>query len=334
MRNLALIAVCLLVLGACSKKQEPAKSDAETGLRSAENEAPEPVAGEPEAPAQPEAPEVPKAGPPTVELLDAGKEPREPLRLQVPLETAETMSLTMAMTMSVKAQGTPMPPTTLPPITMVMSIEGAEKLDDGKVRFRSKLTGIEVGAAAGPTPPGMVEQLEAQMQKLVGLVQTGVIDPRGFATEGAMELPEAAPPQARQMLDGMKSSLEQFAVPLPAEPVGAGAVWRVTQAPAINGIQIQQTIEYTLVSRKGAEIELEAKVGQKALSKFVEVPQAPGMKLEIESWKGVGVGAIAMSLDRIVPKQSSLDVDSAWTMKANGQSITYEMGNKTTVQRK
>ena len=327
MRNVAVVIACVAGLIACGKAQN--KQDPGTGLDK-EATSPEPVAGQPEG--QPEAGDgggaeaLPAA--PTVEVLEAGAEPREPLRLNVSVGKPETFEMTMTMSLSIEADGQKLPPANIPPMVMAMKAAAAEKLDDDKFKFDSELVNAKLGEVPPNTPPQVVSQMTAELAGLAGIKTVGVMDKRGFVSDTDVTVPDNAPASAQQMISTMKQSIEQMAVPLPEEAIGVGGKWRVIQAPEINGVQIRQVVEYTLTSRKGSVVVLEAKVSQTSPSKFVEMPQAPGMKIEILSWDGSGGGTVTMDLNRFMPTESTLDTKVAFSMKTGGQTVSYDMSNK------
>ena len=71
-------------------------------------------------------------------------------------------------------------------------------------------------------------------------------------------MPPGADAQTRQLMDQMKDSFSSVAAPLPEEAVGPGARWEVKMPIKSQGMTIDQTATYELVSLEGERLTTKA----------------------------------------------------------------------------
>ena len=207
------LALSLLVVGACTKRS---KSDAEP-VKGVSDEKPKP---------NPSASSVATNGAPeadpVVELLDAGKEPRAPMRMQAKQGTEQLVDLAMVMGIRMTLAGSALPSTTLPRIHTPMDVKVVELRPDGTRKISFSVDHVRVDG--GPTvSPAIVSSLTTKLSALDGLSGWVVVTDRGFNRALSMNVPTDAPPLVKQMADSMKQSMGQLVSPFPAEPVGVGA---------------------------------------------------------------------------------------------------------------
>ncbi|MBY0112362.1 MAG: hypothetical protein K2Y21_06040 [Phycisphaerales bacterium] len=183
--------------------------------------------------------------PPKVELLDAGKEPRTPLRLT--FQKGDTFERVMSMRMGVRMSinGEPMPEVPTPTISVAMRGE-IESVD---AEFHARYS-AEMGEATFDTAdmtPAMQAMLKAQLADMAGTRVSARVSPRGFQTEGKVQT-KSTNPQMLAMLDSMKQSFSQMSVPFPEEAVGVDARWAVSSELKMNGLPLRQRYVYRVAS--------------------------------------------------------------------------------------
>jgi hypothetical protein len=79
-----------------------------------------------------------------VTLLEAGAEPREPLRLKLTAGQEQAMIMTMRMGMAMQIGPNAMPKTDIPPMQMTMNLKVLEITGEGDIRSEFSLDKIEV----------------------------------------------------------------------------------------------------------------------------------------------------------------------------------------------
>ncbi len=316
-----LAAVMAVAVGCKKDAPEPAAGDEPTT---------EPAVETAEAPA--EAPkEARKGEPPRIELLSAGAEPRVKLRYKLPADAQERMFLTMNT--SVTAMGTPM---ALPTMTLLMDIQLLEKIGEDAARYSFELTGSKVEAKEG-VQEQVVTMTRQALEQAHGMKGTVVVDSRGFNREMTMEMPPGLSAETRSMMESSMQGMDQLASPLPEEPVGVGARWKVSQTVEQNAMKIDQALTYELVELHGDEGTLAVVMEQSAEPQKVALPGMPtGAAAELVSLESKGKGTVKLNLDELAP-ESKMQLTSAYTMKVSAQGqeqlvntemqMSIEMGN-------
>ena len=117
---------------------------------------------------------------------------------------------------------------------------------------------------------------------------TGTISSRGFSKGIEFKAPPGADPQTRQIMDQMKDSFASLAAPLPEEAVGPGAKWEVRMPIKSQGMTIDQTATYELVSIEGESLTTKSTITQHAANQKIENPAMPGLKVDLTKMTGNG----------------------------------------------
>jgi hypothetical protein len=139
----------------------------------------------------------------------------------------------------------------------------------------------------------------------------------------AYEFPPGTDPATQQSLEQFESQLDSLATPFPAEPVGKGARWKVTQHPEVNGLSTTQDIVYTLKQRDGDQITLRMEVGQKAAPQEVSSAAMPAnTTARLTKSSGKGAGDITLDLTKVLPDESraSLSIVQVIDIEQGSQS--------------
>ncbi|HEY0190305.1 MAG TPA: hypothetical protein VGC42_04235 [Kofleriaceae bacterium] len=197
-----------------------------------------------EPPAASSAPVLPAAPHDGVTLVSAGDEPRQPLRYQLRKGDRTTSELVWDFTAKTDGKADPLPTLLLELETTVVDVAAG-----GAAQLRVSV----VKAAARPKPgmqaPGDAFQAELAAMQGVSLTETLAAD--GQLSHGALDAPQASE-AVRGRLDALAHSLEQAAMRLPGEPVGANASWRERKTLPGGGIKAVADTTYTLTSRTGS----------------------------------------------------------------------------------
>ena len=90
--------------------------------------------------------------------------------------------------------------------------------------------------------------MKAAFVGIKGLTGTGTVSSRGFSKGVEFKAPAGSNPQARQLMDQMKEFVTQLVAPLPEEAVGPGARWEAKTPLKSQGMTMDQTATYELVT--------------------------------------------------------------------------------------
>lgn len=239
---------------------------------------------------------------PQVTMIDPGSEPRSELRFAIDTPSDETMVMSQTQTIDQRIDGTAGP--TIGPLTMIFTIDlDATDAGGGLVVVSSTVTEVALG---DDVDPQVATAIESDLQALTEVTTETVVDDRGRALQTTVAGDDALDP-AVASVTGQLTESSQFAVPLPVEAVGGGAVWEVTQELEAGGIPLTQVSRYELLAIDGDDITMTVTGTQ-------DVP--PGTPLRDPSGSGAAVGTIAVwdstttgtvtiSLDRLVPTSSA-----------------------------
>jgi hypothetical protein len=109
--------------------------------------------------------------------------------------------------------------------------------------------------------------------------------------------------------------------------VGAGAKWEVKMQLKSQGMTINQTATYELVSIDGERFTAKATIAQQAGNQKIQNPAMPGLKLDLTKMTGNGTGDLNCDLAKILPVDANLDShsDMSMNMDLGGQKQTINM---------
>jgi hypothetical protein len=209
-------------------------------------------------------PETVARGGTTVALVDAGEAPRRELRYDfagarrdVPVGGVLTTTYGVGGT---DRGGDPLP--SRPPTTLAASTEMTvlDVDDEGTATVAFAFADGAVTDTGGASTREL-EQLQALVEALPRVRSTYEVDDRGFTT-----LVDVAAPADRVTADGSAAGgfdavtvaqrLPAFVQPLPAEPVGVGAVWSVVGSTHLGTLPVTYAMTVELLDLDGDLLEL------------------------------------------------------------------------------
>lgn len=267
---------------------------------------------------------------PKVEVVDAGSGEKRELRyeLEAGAKTSTRMTIDMAMRQSMNGQDLPQQ---IMPI-MVVDVDTTVGASEGDVyAMTSSVRAIEVKSRGGVDPMA-VNQMRQQLAAVKGTDFSWKMSRTGAVS--GLEA-DASNPMAQQV----RNAIENSVVRLPDEPVGAGAAWRIEQGIDGLGMSIDQVVNYTLKSREGKRLVIEARLKQSAKEQEVESAQLPpGATLKVVSMTGEGDGTLTVALNEPAAVKVTLNssIDASFDMVTGGQKIAMDqrMKLRTEVERR
>ena len=261
-----------------------------------------------------------------VKLVEAGGQPRKALRLHPKAGDKQNLEMTMKMNMDMKVGEMEPPSMKMPAIKLVMSLAVKSVAANGDIAYDTSVTDVDISDEPGVMPQ-IADAIKASFSGVKGMAGTGVMSNRGINKKTELKLPPDANPQMKQMMDQMKDSLANLASPLPDEPVGPGAKWEVKMPIKSQGMTIEQTATYELVSVEGDRVTAKSKIGQRAAKQKIDNPAMPGMKIDLDKMSGNGMGQFTLDLSHVLPPERTMDLHSDFSMGMDmaGQKQTMTM---------
>ncbi|HTM23255.1 MAG TPA: DUF6263 family protein [Kofleriaceae bacterium] len=265
------------------------------------------------AAALPAAHAQPRPAPPKVTLLSAGKGPRHPLRYFLQTGTTDRGVMTMGMAMK-NGDGGGGTDIVIPSVETDLTINMGAPQADGEHVYSFAIDDMRIVPRPG-SASGMEQPMQQMLDGMKGMTGSALIDARGISRDASFTIPPGLAPEVRDMLEQTESSLDQMSAPLPAEPVGVGARWRIHTDIARGGMNISQDLTYQLVSLQADRALMKVTISQSARPQKVSTAQG---SFDLVSYKGTGSGAVSLDLHHIVP-------DSKLSMKIT-QVVQIDLG--------
>ena len=265
-----------------------------------------------------------------LKLLTAGAEPRKVLRLHPNVGDKQALTLTTKIAMAMTMGTTPTPAMKLPATQMNLAVTVKEIAANGDITCETIIGDASV-ISDPEVMPAVAEAMKASLSKFKGASGTGKLSDRGFNLGTEMKLPDDADPQARQTMDQMKDTLSGTAVPLPEEAVGPGARWEVKAKLKSQGMTIDQTVTYELVSIEDTRITLKSTSAQNAANQKIQSPAMPGMKLDLNKMTSTGTGTTMFDLAQLLPVEGNSEEHTEMVMEMNMGGQKQSMTSKTDV---
>ena len=259
-----------------------------------------------------------------VKLLEAGAEPRQPLRLHPKPGDKQSLTMTTKMGMEMRMGEMPAQPVQMPSTRLVMDLTVKSVAENGDIDFDIVITDAGVVEQPG-TMPQVVEAMKATFAAVKGLSGKGTTSARGIGKGNNIEIPANAAPEVRQGMEQIKDFVSRASTPLPEEPVGPGAKWEVKMPVKSQGVTLSQTATYMLVSVEGDRFRAKDTISQIASRQKIENPGMPGMKLDLTKMEGQGVGDFTFDTTHVLPLQGKMNFKSAMTMAMNASGQTQSM---------
>lgn len=262
---------------------------------------------------------------PVIKLLEAGKaDGRKAIRFKPKEGASQTIVMVTKMEMAMEMNGQAMPKQTIPPMEMTMEVKFDKVLPDGDIHSSFELTKARALEVAG-ADASMATMINSALASTVGMKGKSIITDRGI-TKSADFSTDSTDPMVKQQIESLKDTFGQLSAPVPAEPVGVGARWDVTQTVSSNGLQIEVKTTYTLKEFSGSNIVLDTVTEQTAKEQEIKNPQLPpGMTVRLTSMTGTGTGGYTAALDNPLPSTGKGSSEVKMAMKMISGETSQEM---------
>lgn len=270
----------------------------------------------------PAAAATPTAGATTqVILLEPGQAPHQVLRMKPVKGQTHRHEMSMQMKMSSEANGQSMPGVDSPPMIFTMESTVTDVKDNGDFDVTVVYTDAGLGEDSGP--PEMVQALTDVMQSMIGIRFNSLINSRGATEKTEIEMPDSVNPLVRQQISEMAKSLDQMTSPFPAEAIGLGGKWKLVSPMETGGIKLTQTTVFTVEAMTADTVTVSVAITQEAPAQDVNVPDAGGAKVRLESLTCQGTGRSQLNLQSVLADQVDIKIELELEMNVSsfGQEI-------------
>lgn len=232
---------------------------------------------------------------PTLELVDAGSEPREVRSWAPPVGTVVVMTTTLSSASEQTAGGAePMDADFT--ATIDATVEIVAETDEG---FVAQTT-------FGPTSVSASDPLSQEALERAYAILPGVTVLQLTRPDGAIIAQSGIESLGGGNLLG--NGLGGIATPLPTEPIGVGAVWRTYQVIVVEEIRLAQTVTTRLVAIEGDRLTVEIEASS-AFDPDFDIEQLGSITLEGTS-TGTAVWDLAIGMPVSASSESLQLVES------------------------
>jgi hypothetical protein len=236
------------------------------------------------------------------------------------------------MSLGVEIDGRGAPVQRAPAMRMIFDCKVTEA-DERAARFDFGLTEPPELFETEGVAPAVLDPMKKSLASLAAIRGHVAMTSRGVVKEASLELGPGMDQGAEQMIQSMRQSMEQTSVPLPEEPVGVGARWKMLQRVQGGGVTVYQVAEFKVMRFEGTVATLAVVLEQFAPRQpmALAAAAAAGARAELTSMQGHGEGHIAVDLTSPVPR-SSAEFDTTLRMNVQGQDRTVQMGMRNRMQ--
>jgi hypothetical protein len=224
------------------------------------------------------------------------------------------------------------PPMKMPGMKLTMELTVKEISAEGLMTYDTVIS--DAGVVEDPDAiPQFAATIKSAMDSIKGMSGTGMMSNRGESKGIEFKVPAGAEPQARQTMDQMKEITATLTTPLPEEAIGLGAKWEARTKVKSQGMSIDQTTTYQLVSMQGERATVKSAIAQQAKNQKIENPAMPGLKVDMTKMEGKGSGNIVCDFAQVLPVSGRIEShsDALMAMDLGAQKQVMNMKMDVTI---
>lgn len=235
---------------------------------------------------------VPPAAPMKIEVLDAGKGPKKVLRYVFTKDRLRKFNLDMEIVPKRVVNGQPTP--TVPAVSIGMKGTSLT-VAVGENSAETENTFIQFVPSGPGLPVEMLQQMQAQFATMAGVQLMQTVSTGGQILQMGVKEEALNNPQVLALMQNLQDGMSNAFLPLPDEPVGAGAKWKGTTTLVTSGLAILQENVIELKSLTGSRAVVELTYKQSAEKQEINAAGLPpGAKVELISMEGGGTGTMTV----------------------------------------
>ena len=230
-----------------------------------------------------------------LELVDPGREPRAPLLRT--LEGSAPQALQLVLSVRQGPQGSP-------PLGFTLAVATRKGKGEGETVATATVKKVKPQLPAGEALP---KEVEALFGGLAGAEVALPVDARGQVGKAEVKVGKGVDPQLGSVLGSLGDTLADLVVPLPAEALGVGATWMVTDRSLSGGIDVVRYRAYSLQSQSGGATMVSVQIRKYAASDRLALG-APGQEpLTLQVFDSQGKGTFQLSSKAILPLAADVE---------------------------
>ena len=323
MRRLALPLSFLVAVIGC--KPDGASTDPNTATAAGDDSVPASTAASAgDAGANTRGPSWEQVGDAKLLVLDVGAEPRRLLRLQPAPGSTEVVELRMEMAMRQGIMGNESPLVRIPVTTMEVGLR-VESVQDGKITCETISRGYVV-ADDGSFPPEALARMRKELAGIEGMRGHYVMTDRGVLEGVELDVPSTASPSMQRTMKNMADAIRQLSFPLPAEAVGPGARWAVTDELDSAGIHLEQTATYLLHGCDADKCTIDVELSQRIMDRDFSPPGMPSnVTAKVSEFNSSGDGHYEHDFRHVSPLASSVGVSLRSVFDLQADDVKVQM---------
>lgn len=196
-------------------------------------------------------------------LSRSGAEPRRLLRYEIPVGETQPRTIQIQMATRVSVEREPEPMIVQFPPVEVRCVVGPVEHTEAGLKIPVRVEDLHIVSNLTDEHQARLAEFEgmlAPLRELRGFVE---FDPHGQTVAEQLVAPEPRQ-ELRNFLSALRSSLRNVLIPLPPEPIGAGAVWEVVGRIPGQGIEGTQTRRFGLGAAEGDRAIVQGELSQTA----------------------------------------------------------------------
>jgi hypothetical protein len=230
-------------------------------------------------------------------LLDAGAEPRAPLRYR--LSAGQHDSLVIELVTELKLSIGDMSPPAVRSPTVYAILDAAVIAGGPRIKLEGKVTKLDVPDDPA-IPATVIAAVRGDLDRLAGTPWSAVFTDRGQLDLLVLPAPADANTQVLSTLDRLRDALHLLLPPLPEAPVGLNARWQVRRRAVVGPAHVDERTIYKLDATEG-QPQVSLAVGMDARPQPLTMPSTPpGTKLSLTSFEAGGKGQLQLDLTDLV----------------------------------
>lgn len=318
MRKLLFLGVSL-GLGACATPSVPARkaqapAAPATEQAKATDESTSTAASEDATPTAEQKPAI------TITLLEAGEEPRIPLRIQPQLNQTFTVTQETHTEVTTRIDGKTVAQATLPIVVQTITYKTTDVQAD-----RVTLTWTaNMEAKSGPgVDPSALQKMKSQLAQAKAIEGKSVFNLRGVLLENDVDHnnPE------------LLSALSHLWSPFPEEAVGKGATWKTEHVRMINGFEATESTVYAIDDIGGGLVVTSADANtQGKPGPFLHPDLPPGATIDLKSMEGSSSKRTEIRNNAFFQDASTQNSQLTTVLSMKNQGKTQEIVTETTLK--
>ena len=259
----------------------------------------------------------------TVQLLEAGAEPRSVLRYRLEPGHTERIRVTSSYLQRTgrKGAGRSADEDRTIALELEATVEGAAGVGTRRWSFRIVDASIERAGSARLSRA----DLELTVGELEGKGGFAITTDRGLPHTLSLRLPRMPDLTTQYLADALTRELHNLAVPLPLEPVGVGARWTVTDFVESRGVRTDRSSTFELTALEGARGQVTTTSTQSAEPQLFRLPRLPKeAEIGLDTWSGTGAGSAELDLGSLFGGPSRYEGEANYTFHATIPGLMHE----------